>query len=105
MHQMLMQILCLQWKTFAHGFDLARDSRAKSYTRGFDYSAPDSMKSEGTSSGFVSASDSLASKSASFPLQPKDLHHHLMHWNPSVQVFPLVRETVFWPDGTTYFIS
>ena len=65
----------------------APDSRAKSYTLGFGESAADSMKSEGASSGFASASDWFASGSASFPLQPKHLHQHLMHLIPSMQVF------------------
>ena len=65
----------------------AHDSRAKSYTLGFGESAADSMKSEGASSGFASASDSFSSESASFPLQPKDLHQRLMHLIPSMQVF------------------
>ena len=59
-------------------FESAPDSRAKSYTLGCGESAADSMKSEGASSGFASASDSFGSESASFPLQQKDLHQHLM---------------------------
>ena len=64
----------------------ARDSRAKSYTLGFDESAADSMKSGGASSGSASASDSFASESASFPWLPKYLRQRLMHLIPSMQV-------------------
>ena len=59
-------------------FESAHDSRENSYTLRFGESAADSMKSEGASSGFASASDSFGSESASFPLQQKDLHQHLM---------------------------
>ena len=68
-------------------FESAHAPRENSYTLRFGESAADSMKSEGASSGFASASDSLSSKSASFPLQPKDLHQRLMHLIPSIQVF------------------
>ena len=40
-------------------FESAHDSRAKSYNLEFGLSRSDSMKSEGTSSGFASASDSI----------------------------------------------
>ena len=73
----------------------ARDSRAKSYSLGLGESAADSMKSEDASSGFASASDSFSSETASFPLRPKDLHQHLMHWNPSMQVFPISKGDCF----------
>ena len=41
----------------SNSFESACDSRAKSYTLRFGESAADSMKSEGASSGFASASD------------------------------------------------
>ena len=55
------------------------------------------MKSEAASLGFASASDSFSSESASFLLQLKYLHQHLMHWNLSMQVFPVSKGDHFLP--------
>ena len=65
-----LQCIRCWWKCFfsreklavSDSIESACDSRAKSYGLGFDESAPDSMESMGTSSGFRSASDSFASE-------------------------------------------